>query len=358
MVANIINNSYQFSSDMEDIRITDVHEKLTLKMAVDGQEALSEVYYPDGGGTVTICDPGDIINEYFIRPELSGGEDWIAPPPMTVQLFLSDSETTADYTWYVLYSRYRISFESLTGFIFYSRYKIKHIRQNTVDYLSFFVSDQTKVYLDIIYLEAGSSVKKTVELQLPETNRMMAYNVSPVKVGKLANVKADNILSYDARITDSTLTDLVRFVIDRRNHREIHQFLYYNVFGLPESISFSGLVQYSPALEGNIADMVKRKRRFNPFFNDLRTVNTGYLDENKYKALIDMLTSPVQRWYDTPSLPMEIIITDIDFTHTRMGNQRVNVNLTFCPASRKHQVFDRYSFGGGIFDYTFDRTFE
>lgn len=82
------------------------------------------------------------------------------------------------------------------------------------------------------------------------------------------------------------------------------------------------------------------------------------MDENKYKALIDMLTSPVQRWYDTPSLPMEIIITDIDFTHTKMGNQRVNVNLTFCPASRKHQVFDRYSFRGGIFDYTFDRTFE
>lgn len=52
------------------------------------------------------------------------------------------------------------------------------------------------------------------------------------------------------------------------------------------------------------------------------------------------------------------LITDIDFTHTKMGNQRVNVNLTFCPASRKHQVFDRYSFGGGIFDYTFDRTFE
>lgn len=116
--------------------------------------------------------------------------------------------------------------------------------------------------------------------------------------------------------------------------------------------------QPTPELEGDIADLTKQKRRFSPFFNDLRTVNTGYLDENKYKALVDMLTSPVQRWYDTPSLPMEIIITDIDFTHTKMGNQRVNVNLTFCPASRKHQVFDRYSFGGGIFDYTFDRTFE
>lgn len=358
MVANLVNNTYLFSADMEDIRITDVHEKLAFKMTVDGQEALSEVYYPDSENAVVICDPGTIINEYFVRPELGSGDDWIALPPMTVQLSLSDSEAVVEYTLYVFHSRYRVSFEPLTGFIFYSRYKIKHIRQNTIDYLSFFVSDKTKVYLDIIYLESGNSVKKTVELQLSDANRMMAYNMSPAKVGKLAGLRADNILSYDARITDGTLTDLVRYVIDRKSHREIHQFLYYNVFGLPESISFSGLVQFSPELEGDIADMVKLKRRFNPFFNDLRTVNTGYLDENKYKALIDMLTSPVQRWYDTPSLPMEIIITDIDFTHTKMGNQRVNVNLTFCPASRRHQVFDRYSFGGGIFDYTFDRTFE
>ena len=358
MVTNLVNDSYVFSCDMQDIRIADVHDKLSLRMVVDGQEALSEIYYPDHGNTVIICDPGDIINEYFVHPELNGGDERITLSPMEVQLALSDGESAERYTLHVFYSRHHMSFDPQTDFIFHSRYKIKQLRQNSIDYLSFFVSDKTEVFLDIIYLESGRSVRKTVKLQLSDANRMMAYNVSPVKVGELAGLKTDNILSYDARITDGTLTDLIRYVIDRKSRREMHQFLYYNVFGLPESISFSGLVQYSPELEGDIADMVKQKRRFAPFFNDLRTVNTGYLDENKYKALIDMLTSPRQRWYDTPSLPMEIIITDIDFTHTKMGNRRGNVNLTFCPASRKHQVFDRYSFGGGIFDYTFDRTFE
>ena len=358
MVVDLVNNAYSFSSDIEDIRVTDVHEKLSFRMTVDGQEALSEVYYPDVKGVVTLYEIGDIINEYFVRPELSGSSESISLPPMAVQLAFSDEQTNADYTLYVLHSRYHISFEPLTDFIFYSRYKIKHIRQNSIDYLSFFVSDKTKVFLDVIYLEAGVSIKKTVQLQLSDINCMVAYNMSPVKVAQLTSIHYDKILSYDARITNDTLTDLVRYIIDRRNHREIHQFLYYNVFGLPESVSFSGLIQYSPELEGDIADMLKKKRRFNPFFNDLRTINTGYLDENKYKAVIDMLTSPVQRWYDTPSSPMEVIITDIDFTHTKMGNHRVNVNFTFCPANRRHQVFDRYSFGGGIFDYTFDRTFE
>lgn len=358
MVTNLVNDSYVFSSDMQDIRIADVHDKLSLRIEVDGQEALSEIYYPDHSNTVIICDPGDIINEYFVRPDLNGGDDRVALPPMEVRLELSDSESTENYTLHVFYSRYHVSFDPQTDFIFYSRYKIKHIRQNSIDYLSFFVSARTEVFIDIIYMESGSSIKKTIKLEQSGTDRMTAYNMSPVKISRLSGVQCDNIISYDARITNGTLTDLVRYVLDRQNHREIHQFLYYNVFGLPESISFSGLVQYSPELEGDIADLTKQKRRFSPFFNDLRTVNTGYLDENKYKALVDMLTSPVQRWYDTPSLPMEIIITNIDFTHTKMGNQRVNVNLTFCPASRKHQVFDRYSFGGGIFDYTFDRTFE
>ncbi len=70
-----------FSSDMQDIRIADVHDKLSLRIEVDGQEALSEIYYPDHSNTVIICDPGDIINEYFVRPELNGGDDRVALPP-------------------------------------------------------------------------------------------------------------------------------------------------------------------------------------------------------------------------------------------------------------------------------------
>ena len=47
MVTNLVNDSYVFSSDMQDIRIADVHDKLSLKIEVDGQDALSEIYYPD-----------------------------------------------------------------------------------------------------------------------------------------------------------------------------------------------------------------------------------------------------------------------------------------------------------------------
>lgn len=100
---------------------------------------------------------------------------------MTVQISLSDGVTTANYTLYVFYSRYHISFEPLTDFMFYSRYKVKRVRLDNIEHLSFFVSEKTKVFLDVIYLELGNSIKKTVELKLPEANHMAAYNVSPVE---------------------------------------------------------------------------------------------------------------------------------------------------------------------------------
>lgn len=42
MVANIADNSYVFSYDMPDIRITGVHERLSIRMVIDGQEALQK----------------------------------------------------------------------------------------------------------------------------------------------------------------------------------------------------------------------------------------------------------------------------------------------------------------------------
>ena len=114
-------------------------------------------------------------------------------------------------------------------------------------------------------MESGSSIKKTIKLELSGTDRMTAYNMSPVKISRLSGVQCDNIISYDARITNGTLTDLVRYVLDRQNHREMHQFLYYNVFGLPESISFSGLVQYSPELEGDSCRPDETETEVQPF---------------------------------------------------------------------------------------------
>ena len=68
MVTNLVNDSYVFSSDMQDIRIADVHDKLSLRIEVDGQEALSEIYYPDGWHVTIDGQPAELARaDYILR---------------------------------------------------------------------------------------------------------------------------------------------------------------------------------------------------------------------------------------------------------------------------------------------------
>lgn len=97
MVTNLVNDSYVFSSDMQDIRIADVHDKLSLRIEVDGQEALSEIYYPDHSNTVIIATPETLsmsilyvlistvgMTVWPCRPWRYGWNSRTANPPKTI----------------------------------------------------------------------------------------------------------------------------------------------------------------------------------------------------------------------------------------------------------------------------------
>ncbi len=358
MVTSLENNAWFFSTGLEKITASSISGTLNCAITIDGTEVLRETYYPDNAGQVTIYDIDDVIANSFQYPTLNDGADFISVNPMSVNITLQDNDVMLSYALNVLYSRFRTSMTAYNNPVFLSRYKLKYICYNSIDYISFFKSNTTQLYVDVIYLDNGLSKKKTVPVSFDNDDLMVAYNVRLPKIAGLCNVSYANILSFDLRITNGQVNDLVRYIVDRKNHREIHQFLYYNPFGLPESVSFVGLVQHAPELEGDIAVLQQKKMRTSPYFNELQTLNTGYLDADKYQAVIDMLYSPQLRWYDTKLMPMDVVVTDIDFTHTLMKNSRVNVNFTFCPAERKYRTFDRLKFSGGIFDYTFDNTFE
>lgn len=358
MVTNLEDNAWIFSTELEKITVSGVSGNLNCAITVDDTEALRETYYPDSSGLVTIYDIDEVVANCFHYPSMNDGADFISVAPLSVNIMMTDNSSMLTYTLHVIYSRFRTSMVAYNNPVFLSRYKLKSICYNSIDYISFFRSDNTQLYADVIYIDNGQSVKKTVLIDMDSVDMMVAYNVRLPKIAGLAGVNYANILSFDLRITNGQVNDLIRYIVDKKSHREIHQFLYYNPFGLPESVSFVGLVQHAPELDGDIAVLQHRKMRVSPYFNELQTLNTGYLDSNKYQAVIDMLYSPQLRWYDTKSVPMDIVITEIDFTHTLMKNSRVNVNFTFCPADRKYRTFDRMKFSGGIFDYTFDKTFE
>lgn len=360
MVIKLIDNTFHFSADLTEIIITDVVDYLDVSVLIDNSVILEEKYYPDRAKTVTLRDLGEIIDSYFSFPDLTGEESIYPFYPLVVTLrFLDANKVQEEKRVNVFYSRQHVAFEAQTDSVFYSRYKIKYIRRNSIDYVTLYASAQTSLKLDVIYLDNNVSSKKTISLPLNNhVGCMIAYKMNMQLIAQVSGISIANILSYDVFVTNGRSTDNIKYIVDKKEHREVHQFIYYNIFGLPESLIFTGLIEHNPTLEGNTAELTGGRLRVNPYFNDVQTINTGYLDVSKFNAVLDMITSPVQKWYDTSSVMMLVFITEIDLLHKRMGNHRVNVKISFCPAKRRYEVFNRIRFTGGIFDYTFDKTYE
>lgn len=159
---------------------------------------------------------------------------------------------------------------------------------------------------------------------------------------------------------DGAVKDKVRFINDKRLYRNITNFIYRNAFGMPETMAFTGLVEYSPELEGETVELLQRTVRTSSRYIDSRTANSGYLDTRQYGKALDLITADSLQLYDTKTLT-EVVVTDIDFSHRRTGSEKINVSLTFCQASRLHLAFGRTGDNGiygRIFDRTFDNTFE
>lgn len=156
------------------------------------------------------------------------------------------------------------------------------------------------------------------------------------------------------------MKDKVRFINDKRLYRNITNFIYRNAFGMPETMAFTGLVEYSPELEGETVELLQRTVRTDAGYIDSRTANSGYLDTRQYGKVLDLITTDSLQLYNTET-STEVVTTDIDFSHKRTGNEKINVSLTFRQASRLHLAFERTGDNGiygRIFDRTFDNTFE
>ena len=127
---------------------------------------------------------------------------------------------------------------------------------------------------------------------------------------------------------------------------------------MPETMAFTGLVEYSPELEGDPVELLQRTVRTSSKYIDSRTVNSGYLDTRQYGKVLDLITTDSLQLYNTET-STEVVTTDIDFSHKRTGNEKINVSLTFRQASRLHLAFGRTgNIRERIFDKTFDNTFE
>lgn len=361
VVDGIYNGTYCFISEIEEIRISEIrNELLNVRILVGGTEIFNENYYASDN-TVKIYETGKILRDYFLLEEPKGISDNVIfyyLPSLPVTIVVSDGQETVRNSFNAYFSRCRTSVLP-SDTLFLTHENTIRTAYDRMEYLTFIVREGISVEIGVAYLNMGKEKYKIISQGLDGCSGMVSVLFSSGRIAEISGVDVPSIIYYDVMLKENDVVkDKVRFVKDDRRYRNVANFIYQNAFGMPETMTFTGLTEYSPELEGDLVELLQKTVRTDTGYIDSRTVNSGYLDSRQYDKVLDMITTASLHLYDSDTLK-EVVITDIDFLHKRFGNEKINVTLTFRQASRMHLAFRRAAnIHERIFDKSFDRTFE
>ena len=324
-----------FCHDMGDVQISGVSGNITVKYEVSGPDmdsaSFDEVYYPDKDGNVKIHGLGDVALSYFRDLDINllhTTDDYtsIRYYLMIYSSIYNDAGKQAgSFTQTFYYSNCRTGMSAYDK-RFLSRFSKRMVRVDQVVPVAYHKMGQTLV-LGIAYKSQDKARFHKVNFfsnAAPGTFDIRYFSV-PAIVDRLnkelgASYTADDIIFYEASLySQEMLIDKIHFDIDRRHYPQITHFVFYNCFGFPETLYFTGRDERS------VEDMVHSSK--------------VYLYKND--VLGDLIT-----------------ITEVDFTESKPRTEPLNIKLTYRVANECQRIFTRDSLRERIFDKTFDSTFD
>ena len=350
-----------FISEIGEIEISGItDEQLNVRIETGGTEIFNESYYALKGNVV-IHEIGEMLRSYFSLHDPKGMSSNVVSyyqAPLSITAVFSDKQDTVRKRFKAYYSRCRTSV-SPSEALFLTHENSVRTAYDRMEYLTFIVREGISVDIGVAYLDMGREKYKRTGQELDAVLGMVALSFSLGRVAGMSGIEASSIIYYDVMLKENgAVKDKVRYVNDDRQYRNVTNFIYRNAFGMPETMSFIGLAEYIPELEGDLVELLTKTTRTDTRYMDCRTVNSGYLSARQYAKALDLVTTDTLYLYDGDTLK-EVVVTDIDFSHKRTGSEKINVSLTFRQASRRHLAFGRIgNIRERIFDKTFDYTFE
>ena len=159
----------------------------------------------------------------------------------------------------------------------------------------------------------------------------------------------------------TTLCDVVQVNYTEELRGDEVTLLHQNYFGLPETFTLHGASAEKLVSEASFAYASRRYLRYDSHQRMEHTANTGYLDRQRYDALIDVSMSPqvffvaqLKKEETEPSSKVEVTLTGIESERSIH-----NATLTFreTDENRRTELLTEFK-DMRIFDNSFNRTFE
>jgi hypothetical protein len=314
---------------------------------------LTENYMYDAADRIHIRNIGEITEKYL-------GSDLL----LAFSFSITEGATvhTVDFSVLKCESALALDAEDWTAKNFLTRaFREKRTAVNRNESLSFLhkssygtVTKHFKVYylLDNVLTELVGTLG-TIAAAI--TDKITTFNTSLSALVTAAGLTSEAIiLQYDIWISGTGFeTAKYTFMVDHTPYRHSTSFYFINSFGVMETFTATGTMAVKKSAEYNLGNIQRHYRKITQDFLAEKTLYSGFQSETEMEWIDDLLLSYDIGIYST-SGSEEIVITSTDKNDTQ-ANELQAFSYSYRSAKNNHLQFA--SAGKGIFDQTFDQTF-
>lgn len=195
-----------------------------------------------------------------------------------------------------------------------------------------------KLVVGAAYRTAGGLQWKEITMQPDCSADYFTLLADPDSI-RLATSAPDGatLLYYVLTLYDlaSQQLDCIRFDPDRKTRpSSATHFVYYNLFGVPECITFRGKSEEHQELDTDFGYAGREYVRLNAAVTESHKVNSGWLTKEERHAVYDFMSSPCACVYIGGELH-RITITELDSSISRPTSEPDSVSLTWRMADER-----------------------
>ncbi|SHE56772.1 hypothetical protein [Dysgonomonas macrotermitis] len=338
-----------FSSQVSNIVLSsDSDVKFVLYRVTESGEneaILSELYTPDNDSKIYILNLQKILSGY-LEPVITG--DFVFS-------FVVDDETL-EYTSRLILSRSEINV-SAPKFVANKFLSLlmgdKVTRPNNKEYVSVYSLTEDTVNVKAYYRdnETQTYSEKDIAGNQVTKDTVTLLDVSP------GNYEAENLVlvRYIVSCGDRSMT----FWIDNLSESSALSVLFSNNFGVLETFSISGVLQWEPKYTNDIGTIRGEYNKYNIDFYREYTANTGVLERLTADWLeLELFSSLYVFEMRDTLIGKRIMISDQTVKRSSSKTETPSFEFKYRISQRIQDVIDFAGFIHRIFDMTFDLTFD
>ena len=353
-------NTLYFQKNIPDIilkRSIDTNATKMFMISIFGVTVLRESYTYDSDGYIRVRDLSGIVEKYFT-------DDLFI---LTVTIRFDDGGwlDVRDFTVLKCEADITVDAGSWTAKNFLTRsYREKRTSKSRNEYLSFLQKQSyglVTINFRLLYYLTDHWQELTGTLgtiAAATADKVSTFNASMGALVTASGIALDNeIIHYDIWLTGTGFeTAKYTFLTDFNQYRDRKNFVFINSFGVLETFTATGRVDNKKTVEYNLGNIQTHYRKITQNFVAERTCNSGYLYDFEMDWIDDFLLSFSIAIYDSGSAAMEeITLTTVDKNDTEFNDLQM-FQFGYRPAKNNHLQF--LNAAKGIFDRTFDQTFE